>query len=98
VCYVKDMPHTKSAKKRLRQSKLRHLQNRATKSFLHTLKRKFYDACTINKIEDAEKLLRELSSSFQKAAKRGIIHRNNARRNISRLSLRLQRLKTLKQK
>lgn len=87
------MPHTKSAIKRLRQSQGRHLRNKAAKSFLHTLKKKFLEACNSNKINDAEKLLKDLTSAFQKAAKRGILHRNNARRNISRLSLRLARLK-----
>ncbi len=93
------MPHTKSAMKRLKQDRLRHLRNKATKTFLHTLKKKFLGMCSANKIEDAEKLLRDLTSSFQKAAKRGIIHRNTARRNISRLSLHLSKLrKEIKEK
>lgn len=87
------MPHSKSATKRLRQSRIKHLRNKAAKSFLHTLKKKFLEACGANKIEDAERLFRELTSNFQKAAKRGILHRNNALRNISRLSRRLAQLK-----
>jgi small subunit ribosomal protein S20 len=92
------MPHSKSALKRLRQSRTRHLRNKASKSFLHTLKKKFLGACEANKTEDAEKLFRETASAFQKAAKRGTIHSNNARRNISRLNLRLSGLKKLKEK
>jgi len=87
------MPHSISAKKRLRQSHLRHSRNKAVKSFLHTLKKKFLKACDAKKIEDAGKLFSELTSSFQKAAKRGALHRNNVRRNISRLGLRLAQLK-----
>jgi len=87
------MPHSTSAKKRLRQSHVRHIRNKATKSSLHTLKKKFLEACAAKKIEDAEKLFREVTSSFQKAAKRRILHQNNARRNISRLGLRLSQLK-----
>lgn len=93
------MAHTKSAMKRLKQNRLRHLRNKAARSFLHTLKKKFLGACSTNKIEDAERLFRDLASSFQKAAKRGILHRNTARRNISRLSLRLSKLrKKIKEK
>lgn len=87
------MPHTKSAIKRLKQSRTRHLCNKSTKSYLHTLKKKFLAAVEANKIEEAEKIFRQLASAFQKAAKRGILHRNNARRNISRLSKRLSLLR-----
>lgn len=92
------MPHSRSAMKRLRQSRVRHLHNKSALSYLRTLKKKFLKACEEKKIDDAESLLKQAKSSFQKAAKRGIIHRNNAGRNISRLSLRLARLKTLKEK
>lgn len=87
------MPHSKSAKKRVRQDHVRHARNKSAKSALHTLKKKYIALCEAKKIEDAEKLFLKLASRFQKAAKRGILHRNNARRNISRLGLRLARLK-----
>lgn len=92
------MPHAKSAMKRLRQNRGRHLRNKSTRSFLHTLKKKFLKACEDNKAEEAERLFRDVSSAFQKGAKRGIIHRNNASRNISRLNLRLLRLKKSEKK
>lgn len=92
------MPHSKSAMKRLRQNRARHLCNKATLSYLHTLKKKFIKACEDKKTEDAGMLLKEAKSSFQKAAKHGVIHRNNAGRNISRLCLRLARLNKPKEK
>jgi small subunit ribosomal protein S20 len=87
------MPHTKSAIKRLKQSRVRHLRNKAAKSSLHTLKKNFLTACETNKVEEAEKIFRQVASAFPKAVKRGILHQNNARRNISRLSSRLSLLR-----
>lgn len=92
------MAHTKSAIKRLKQSRKRRLRNKSTRSLLHTLKKKFLAAVEAKNVESAEKLFRNLAAGFQKAAKRGILHQNNARRNISRLGIRLSLLKKPKEK
>ena len=87
------MPHSKSAEKRLRQNQSRHLRNKAVKSLLHTLTKKFLAATENNNPEEAEKIAKDLTSAFRKAAHKGIIHDNNANRHISRLNKRLLRLR-----
>lgn len=83
------MPAHKSALKRLKQSKRRHLRNIETKTALKTLAHQFNDLITNNKKDEAAKLLPKIASHLDKAAKRGIIHGNTADRKKSRLSLKL---------
>lgn len=83
------MPNTKSAERRMRNSARKQLQNRSTKSRLHTLERSYLDLLGAGKREDASKALRLVSSAFDKAAKSGVIHRAMADRKKSRLALRL---------
>jgi small subunit ribosomal protein S20 len=74
------MANTKSAAKRARQTLKRSLRNRSGLSRLRTLQK---TTVTGEKL-DPEKL-RALVSAIDKAAKRGIIHRNAARRRKARL-------------
>jgi small subunit ribosomal protein S20 len=74
------MPHTASAKKRLRQSETRRLRNRAAIKSLKTLLRRVETAATAG---DAAKIQAECSLAAKKhdqAAAKGIIHRNKASR------------------
>ena len=87
------MPNTKSAERRMRNSARKQLQNRSTKSRLHTLERSYLELLGAGKKEDASKALRDLSSAFDKAAKSGVVHRATADRKKSRLALRLARTK-----
>ena len=87
------MPNTKSAERRMRNSARKQLQNRSTKSRLHTLERSYLELLGTGKKEDASKALRDLSSAFDKAAKSGVVHRATADRKKSRLALRLARTK-----
>ncbi len=74
------MANTKSAAKRARQSVKRMRQNRASRSRLRTLhKGTRGDGVTQEKI-------RALVSALDKAAKRGVIHRNAANRRKARLN------------
>jgi small subunit ribosomal protein S20 len=74
------MANTKSAAKRSRQTVKRSLRNRSSLNRLRTLQK---SAVGGEKL-DAEKL-RGLISAIDKAAKRGVIHRNAARRRKARL-------------
>ena len=87
------MPNTKSAERRMRNSARKQLHNRSLKSRLHTIERNYLQLLTEGKKEDAAKSLRSLSSSFDKAAKAGVVHRATADRKKSRLALRLARAK-----
>ena len=87
------MPNTKSAKRRMRNSARKHLQNHSIKSRLHTLEKSYLTLLGAGKREDATKALRTVSSAFDKAAKSGAVHRATANRKKSRLALRLAKAK-----
>jgi small subunit ribosomal protein S20 len=73
------MANTKSAAKRARQTSIRTLRNRSSRSNLRSLAKRH---ATTGKPEDH----RALVAALDKAAKRGIIHRNVANRRKARLS------------
>ncbi len=73
------MANTKSAAKRARQTERRTLRNRSVLSRLRTLQKRANGS-------DAQPSDRvALISAIDKAAKRGILHRNAARRRKARL-------------
>jgi len=76
----------KSAMKRARQAKARALRNRSVKSKIKTLSKKVEKAVMEKNIEAATQALKEAISAIDKAAQKGIIHRNNAARRVSRLT------------
>ncbi len=84
------MANTRSAAKQARASLRRGAQNKSIKSRLHTLEKKFLTAVAAKKTEDANAVYRLLSSALDKAAKTRVIHRNNASRKKSRLSVHLR--------
>lgn len=85
------MPIKKSAMKELRKSKKRHLHNLDTLSALKTLNKKFLQLVGAKKIEEAQKMLTQLSSKLDKAARRNVIHKNKASRKKSRLMRKLKK-------
>lgn len=79
------MPHTKSAKKNLRKSEKRRLHNRTVKKTLRTHIKRFIAALT----GPAEALQTEHAlavKKLDKAAARGIIHRNLAARKKAQMA------------
>jgi small subunit ribosomal protein S20 len=84
------MANTRSAAKQARASIRRGAQNKSIKSRLHTMEKKFLAAVADKKAEDANAMYRLLSSALDKAAKTKVIHRNNASRKKSRLSVHLK--------
>lgn len=86
------MPIKKSASKELRKAKKRHLRNIEVISELKTLNRKFLTLVNEKKIEEAQKILKQLSSRLDKAVSKKIIHKNKASRKKSRLTRRLSKL------
>ena len=74
------MANTKSAAKRARQTARRSLRNRSVVTRLRSMQKRVR---TATKLELND--LRALVSEIDRAAKRGIIHRNAARRRKSRL-------------
>ena len=87
------MPNTKSAGRRMRNSARKQLQNKSVKSRLGTLGKKYADLVAAGKKTEAIAAYGELSSAFDKAAKTGVLHSNNASRKKSRLASRLAQIK-----
>ena len=80
------MPNNPSAEKRMRQEQKRRLHNRSIKSLVRTRVTKARQAITGNaSVEDAQEAVRLAASELDRAAKKGVIHRNNAARRKSRL-------------
>ena len=77
----------------MRNSARKHARNRALKSRLKSLEKRYNAALKAGQKEDATTALRDAASAFDKAAKVGVIHRGTANRKKSRLSLRLTTLK-----
>ncbi len=77
------MPNIKSAIKRVKTTEKRTIRNRYVKSTLRTAVRGFRTALDNN--DDADLKLREALSAIDKAATKGVIHRNTASRKKSRL-------------
>ena len=78
------MPNNAAAKKRMRQEQKRRLHNRSVKSLVKTQITKAREAIAYTGT-DAEEAVRAAISELDRAAKKGVIHRNNAARRKSRL-------------
>lgn len=78
------MANTKSAIKDIKVSAKRHARNQAVRSATRTYVKKARVSIAQNPAESAE-ALRQAVSALDRAAKKGVIHRNNAARRKSRL-------------
>lgn len=77
------MANTKSAEKRIRSNERKHQRNLAYRSRVKTMIRKAEQS--ISSGNSSEEAVREAISTLDKAAVKGIIHKNNAARRKSRL-------------
>ena len=75
-----------SAEKRARQSVKRNLRNRSVESGVKTVIKKVETAVTSGNRDEAGKALLQAVRALNKAASKGVVHRNTASRNISRLT------------
>ncbi|MBI5237994.1 MAG: 30S ribosomal protein S20 [Deltaproteobacteria bacterium] len=81
------MANHKSAIKRHRQSEKRRARNASVKSAVRTAIKKVDDAVKAGKAEEAKASLLTAVSELDRAAIKGVLHRNNASRRISRLTI-----------
>ena len=86
------MPNIKSVKKDVIRSKQRQLRNQATKSRIKTYVKKTNAAIVAG--EAVAEAMSMAVSALDKAAKRGIIHKNAAARRKSRLMIRAAKAAT----
>ncbi len=84
------MANTASARKRIRQTERRTERNRAHKSRMRSFVRKVEEALAGGDAEAAREALRLAQPEMQRAATKGVIHRNTVARKLSRLSSRIK--------
>jgi small subunit ribosomal protein S20 len=86
------MANIKSQIKRNRQNEARHQRNKAVRSRLKTFSRRFATAVEAGDREAAEAAFLDTSRALDKAATKGVIHKNNAANKKSRMAKKLQSL------
>ncbi len=80
------MANIKSAKKRILVSEKRAARNKAIRSRVKTSIKKVNAAIEANDKEAAKAALHDATSIIAKAASKGVYHKNNSARKISKLS------------
>ena len=80
------MAITKSAKKAIRQSAAKRERNIIYKDKIKKLVKEIRSLVSAKKIEEAKKILPAVYSALDKAAKIGVIKKNNASRRKGRLT------------
>jgi small subunit ribosomal protein S20 len=83
------LANTQSAIKRIRQNEKRRLRNRYFVGRARTYVRKARQAIESGEVTEARQATLEAVSALDKAAEKGIIHKNNASRRKSRLMKKL---------
>lgn len=86
------MANTKSAEKRARSNEKKRQHRAAQKSAMRTAVKRFLAAVEQQDKEKAAVLLKEATRKLDKAASKGLIHKNTAARKKSRLTKKLQAL------
>jgi len=76
----------KSQMKRIKTNEKARQRNKAVKSALRTHVRRFRDALAAGDAEKAEQLARTANRALDKAASKGVIHRNQAANRKSAIS------------
>ena len=87
------MPIKHAALKQIRKDRTRSARNHAVRSELRTLTKRLLTLLRDQKLDDARTLMRAVTQKYDRAASKGIIHRNTAARYKSRLMRRLPQTK-----
>jgi small subunit ribosomal protein S20 len=83
------LPNIKSAKKRVLVNETKNAQNKAAKSALKTVLKKFDTAVAEGNRSEAGSVYTQAVKSVDKAAARGLIHANKAAHKKSQLTIKL---------
>jgi len=86
------MANTKSARKATRQIAKRTAVNKARRSVLRSSLRKVEEAIASGDRTAAAAALRQAEPVIMRAAQRGVVHKRNASRKVSRLAHRVAKL------
>ncbi|MCB0356617.1 MAG: 30S ribosomal protein S20 [Bdellovibrionales bacterium] len=80
------MANHKSAAKRAKQTLKKNARNHRVKKAIRTVEKKLNKSIASSAKEESQKYLLEFTSRIDKAAQKGILHKNNASRKVSQLS------------
>lgn len=80
------MPNIKSAIKRVKVTQTKNLQNRMVKSSVKTILKKFDAAVATGDAAQVDTMLRIASGAVDKAAGKGVMHKNAASRKKAQLA------------
>jgi small subunit ribosomal protein S20 len=86
------MANTTSAKKAVRKITRRTEVNKSRRSRTRTAVRKVEEAIASGDQKAALEALKTAEPALMRAAQKGVIHKNNASRKVSRLTLRIAKL------
>ena len=86
------MPNIKSSKKDVISSKIAYEKNKANKSALKTNLKKFDAALASGDKAEAEVAYKAAIKAIDQAAGKGLLHKNNAARKKSSMTLKLSKL------
>ncbi|MCC9294208.1 30S ribosomal protein S20 [Clostridium sp. WLY-B-L2] len=86
------MANIKSAKKRIKVIQTKTLRNRIIKSSLKTTIKKFLTSVENKNVEEAKVTFTAAIKALDMAASKGVIHKNKASRDKSKLTLKLNGL------
>ena len=86
------MANTASARKRIRQNVRRNERNKARRSYMRTSVKSVETAIASGNKDAATAALRAAQPNMQRAANKGVTHKNTVARKLSRLSARIKAL------
>ena len=86
------MANIKSAKKRILVNKTKYDRNKAIKSGVKTAIKKVYAAIDSKDMSAAEAALKDAIVTITKAGSKGVYHKNNVARKVSRLTLAVNKM------
>lgn len=86
------MPNIKSAKKRVLVSKANNERNKTDRSELKTTLKKFDVAVAAGNHEQADSAYQAAVKTVDQAVNKGILHKNNAARKKSSMTLKMNKL------
>ena len=86
------LPNIKSAKKRVLVTQTKTAQNKAARSALKTQLKKFEAAVAEGNRNEADQVYKLTVKAVDQAVARGLLHRNNAARKKSGMTLKLNKI------
>ncbi len=89
---VNHLPNIKSSERSVKTDAERRARNFAVKSTIRTVSRKVVESVTAGNSDEAKALLVKASRTIDKAAAKGVVHKNSAARKKSRLARKLNTL------